>query len=102
MSPIWRIPAEGGAEAQVVPLTHAFNFSATPRGLLFSRDEREIDFLDFASGRTSLIYRTPQILHVGIYLSPDGKHLLFSQKMDMRAEAMDSDLMLVEGFSEDR
>jgi len=47
------------------------------------------------SGKTSPVFQPQNQMPVGLSLSPDQQHLLFSQR-----ETTDSDLMLVENFPE--
>ena len=97
MGPIYRMRPDGGPATEVLPRAHIFNFFVTPTGVLFSKDMRTIELLRPESGKVSEVYRSKVPLHIGLGLSPDQRHLLFSQ-----SEERDSDLMLVEHFQEDR
>ncbi len=96
-SPLYRVPADGGEETQVLPRVNEFGFCVTPGGILFSGGERSegIQFLSFETGRVSPVFRPDRQMTVGLSLSPDGRHLLFPQR-----ESSGSDLMLVENFPE--
>ena len=94
-TPLYRVPVEGGDETQVLPRVYEFGFCLTAKGILFTGAERSagIDFLNFATGKTSPFYRPAKQMTVGLSLSPDERHLLFPQR-----ESSGSDLMLVENF----
>jgi len=97
MGPIYRMRPDGGPATQVLPKAHTFAFFVADDGVLFSKDMRTIEFLRNETGKISEVYRSNVPLHIGLGLSPDRRHLLFSQ-----SEERDSDLMLVEHFQEDR
>jgi dipeptidyl aminopeptidase/acylaminoacyl peptidase len=109
---IWRVPVGGGAEVEVVPRLASYgNFAVASDGLYyearlpgnplghtpdftpFTRLEAAIDFLSFATGRTSRVITLDRHAGHGFDLSPDERTLLFAQ-MDGFTE----DLMLVEHF----
>ena len=96
-SPLYRVPADGGAETQVLPRVYEFGFSVTPRGVLFAGGENSagIEFLNFETGKITAFFRPDRQMTVGLSLSPDQRHLLFPQR-----ESSGSDLMLVENFPE--
>ncbi|HUD99853.1 MAG TPA: DUF5050 domain-containing protein [Bryobacteraceae bacterium] len=96
-TPLYRVPADGGEETQVLPRVYEFGFCITPRGVLFAGGEGSsgIQFLNFNTGKTSLLFQPEEQMTVGLSLSPDQRHLLFPQR-----ESSGSDLMLVEDFLE--
>ncbi len=94
-SPLYRVPADGGEETQVLPRVFEFGFCLTPEGLLFARGDG-IEYLEFETGRISPFFQPAGQMTVGLSLSPDQRHLLFPQR-----ESSGSDLMLVENFPED-
>jgi dipeptidyl aminopeptidase/acylaminoacyl peptidase len=96
-APLYRVPADGGEETQVLPRVNEFGFCITPRGVLFAGGEGSagIQFLNFKTGKTSLLFQPEEQMTVGMSLSPDQRHLLFPQR-----ESSGSDLMLVEDFPE--
>jgi Tol biopolymer transport system component len=96
-SPLYRVPVEGGEETLVLPRVNEFGFWITPAGVLFSGGGRSagIEFLNFENGKISPFFQPERDLTVGLSLSADQRHLLFSQR-----ESSGSDLMLVENFSE--
>src|SRR5882724_13201590 len=89
---IWRIPIEGGEEAEVVSSLFGWcNFSVTQRGIYFiSSSPRSVEFLTFSSGRIKTVFANEE-LGIGLDLSPDGRYLLYTT-----GKRMGSDLMLVE------
>jgi Tol biopolymer transport system component len=96
-SPLYRVPADGGVETQVLPRVYEFGFNVTPRGVLFAGGENSagIEFLNFETGKVSAFFRPDRQMTVGLSLSPDQRHLLYPQR-----ESSGSDLMLVENFPE--
>ena len=74
-----------------------FGFCVTPKGVLFSGGERSpgIQFFNFDTGKILSFFQPERQMTVGLSLSPDQRHLLFSQR-----ESSGSDLMLVENFPE--
>jgi len=93
MAAIRRVPVSGGAEEQVLDRAPSFGFCVTTRGLFFLRNQREIERLDLETGRITPVFRAENRLRIGLDVSPDLRHLLFSQ-----GEPTTSDLMLVENF----
>jgi dipeptidyl aminopeptidase/acylaminoacyl peptidase len=107
---LWRVPAAGGKSEQVIAELAAFlNFALTSEGIYFEppspglisghdmlssrlgqRGSR-IDYLSFATGKTTTVLRLPYSLGTGLDVSPDGRSLLFAQ-----TELIADDLMLVE------
>ena len=62
--------------------------------LWFRGDEFTIQYLDFASGRTTLLYRTAGVTsHRTLAVSPDEKWMLFGETPGWQSE-----LMLMENF----
>jgi hypothetical protein len=95
---LWRMPVGGGDEVQVVPSVFRYNFAVTDRGLYYSTPAlpdkaSTIDYLDFATGRLTSLYKLAKPVDLGLAVSPDRRYLLFAQN-----DFSGSDLMLVEGF----
>jgi Tol biopolymer transport system component len=96
---VWRVPLVGGKEEQVLkPVSSWTNFALTERGIYFSPGpgpdvKSLILFYDFSNGSTTEVFRPAKPLSVGLAVSPDGRHLLYSQ-----IDREGSDLMLVENF----
>ena len=94
-SPLYRMPVQGGEEAQVLPRVSQFGFSVTAKGVLFFGGEHSngLDYLDLETGTVAPFFQPERLMTVGLSLSPDQRHLLFPQR-----ESSGSDLMLVENF----
>ncbi|HET9318692.1 MAG TPA: DUF5050 domain-containing protein [Bryobacteraceae bacterium] len=92
---LWRVPPEGGDEAQVLESVLNDNFAVTDRGIYFIPDAKPfaVRFLSFQSGKTVTIASLLREPAYGFSVSPDGRSLLFSEYQAIR-----SDLMLVENF----
>ena len=105
-SGIWRAPLSGGDEAEVLkePVSWA-DWALTRRGLYYAtaryaataseRAEFKIQYLDFRSGRATLLFRKDvgDSGYQSLALSPDEKWILFGE-----AAGGDSELMLMENF----
>jgi Tol biopolymer transport system component len=96
-NPLYRVPADGGPETQVLPRVDEFGFCLTPTGVLFAGGEHSagIQFLNFETGKVSAFFSPDRQMTVGLSLSPDQRHLLYPQR-----ESSGSNLMLVENFPE--
>jgi hypothetical protein len=92
---IWRVPAQGGEETQVLPSILHNNFAVAGHGIYFIPDSRPyaVQFLNFATGKVAGIARLPREPAWGLSASPDGWSLLYTEFRAVR-----SDLMLVENF----
>ena len=98
---IWRSRTDGEEEAQVIPNGWSGNWSLVENGIYRIKLETPpaaVDFLDFATGRTSSIVKLPIESNQfsfprGFCVSPDGRWIVF-QKTDL----VESDIMLVENF----
>jgi len=94
---VWRVPAAGGEETQVLDLGRLGEWALLKDGICYiDHTLPGIKFLDFATGKTSLVWQftneTP--LHVDSFAaSPDGKWILYVQN-----DRNESDIMLVENF----
>ena len=98
-SPLRRIPAAGGAPADVLPAVAGQNFVVRDAGVWYLTpyvpgQGSAVEFFDFASKSSRTVYRTPRQIESGLAVSPDGRRLLFTQ-IDLPARR---DLMLVEQF----
>jgi Tol biopolymer transport system component len=101
-SGIWRVPVGGGAESEVVKGPVGWQAWALARqGLYYAttrrqlrREEFEVQYLDFASGRTTRLYgKAGELFHYPLTVSPDEKWILFGE-----APGRQSELMLMESF----
>jgi Tol biopolymer transport system component len=101
-SGIWRAPLSGGDESEVVkgPVFWG-DWALTRQGIYYAatrsqvrREEFEVQYLDFSSGRTTLLYRKEGITHHWcLTVSPDEKWILFGE-----APGQQSELMVMENF----
>jgi Tol biopolymer transport system component len=97
-SSLWRMPVHGGEESKVVLYIGDDAFCPVNDGIYFvSRSDVDmnysIQFLSFATGKIRTVAPMSAPPASGISVSPDGRHLLFSQ-----VDQVGSDLMLVENF----
>jgi Tol biopolymer transport system component len=95
---IWRTPAEGGPETQVVKEVFRNNYVVTTEGIYYTPPPAAdrtsaIQYLDFASGSERTIAKLEKRPDLGLTLSPDRRYLLFTL-IDFEG----SDLLLAEGF----
>ncbi len=95
---IWRIPIDGGEEAQILEKVGWGDWTPTDKGIYFSNREAEpgptIELFDFASEEVShvAVLEHPP-LNNWLSVSPDEKWILY-----VRSEQTESDIMLVENF----
>ena len=95
-SALWKRRVEGGAERPVVESVFSRNFALTKRCIYFMQDAGsgiEFKAIDMAGGKVTMLARLGRFLNLGLTVSPDERWALYSQ-----ADAVGSDLMLVEGF----
>jgi serine/threonine protein kinase len=98
-SGLWRVPAQGGEEIEVLPALDDINsFAVLERGIYFipprnADGTHSIQFLEFATGKTLPVTTIDKMLPGRLAVSPDGRFLLFA-----RLDQMGRDLMLVENF----
>jgi Tol biopolymer transport system component len=91
-----RMPAEGGAEQQVLEGVAERSWAPSADGIWYLWADAEKDELRFFQFRTSLsstVLTLSKPLTPGMALSPDGKRLLFNVVDQQRSE-----IMLVENF----
>ncbi len=65
------------AEEKIADSIYRFNYAETEKGIYLTRDG-SIDFVDSATGKIRLVWKTPEP-DMGLAISPDGRYLLFSQ-----------------------
>jgi Tol biopolymer transport system component len=97
-SSLWRVPTEGGEEAQVLESVDQRAFAVAKEGIYFiprpdSAGCNAIQFFNFGTKRIRPIATIEKPLFLYVSVSPDGRWILFSQ-----ADQVGSDLMLVENF----
>jgi hypothetical protein len=99
---IWRVPAAGGKEPEVVRgLVSWTDWALSRSGLYYSTtrprghgSEYKVQFLDFGSGRATEVFRqTGSLHHQGLAVSPDEEWILYGEDTEPQSE-----LMLVENF----
>ncbi len=95
---LWRVPSAGGDEIEILPdLRFWDGFDVAPDGIYYiptgGPGNYTIRFLDLATGKTRQVATLPKPPAGGLSLSPDGRHLLYSQ-----IDQTGADLMLVENF----
>ena len=91
--PLFRMPARGGQEAQILPRVAAWAaFAITVRAIYFTPDGKSLQRLDLATGKVSTLttFEKPQW---SLCVSPDEAFVVWGQFDRNTAE-----LMLVEGF----
>jgi len=93
-----RIPPAGGKPEIVVPGVAGRNFVLPDTGIWYftpnTRDGSLLQFHDFATRATRTEYDTSSPVFAGMTISPDRRHILFTQT----DRAPGRDLMLVENF----
>jgi Tol biopolymer transport system component len=89
---LFRMPAQGGEETQVLEGPVAISFGVTSKGVYFQPNAKTIRFLDAATGKTSTIAELDKP-GGNIAVSPDDAYVVWSQ-----TDRTSQDLMLVEGF----
>jgi Tol biopolymer transport system component len=90
-APLWKMPAEGGEESQVLDSVYR-DFAVTPSGVYFKSNSL-LQYFDFTTGISRPIRTVEKPLGIGLTVSPDGRWLLYTQ-----IDQGGSDLMLVENF----
>ena len=99
---IWRVPADGGDETLVLDSYKPENFgdwTVVSDGIYFvnpdARDGVAIEFFNFATKRVKQVAGLGKIdiLFSGIAISPDRRHILYTQ-----SDQSGGDIMLVENF----
>jgi Tol biopolymer transport system component/DNA-binding winged helix-turn-helix (wHTH) protein len=94
---IWKIPAEGGPETQLVASLYRFNFALAKQGIYYMTARGEdgtsaLKFYSFSSGNAVTVAQIGRPEY-GLDVSPDGRYLTYAQLDDAG-----SNLMLVENF----
>ena len=93
-SPLFRMPAGGGAEEQVLQEVVAHSaFGITAKGIYFMPDIDTIQFLDTAASRISTLATKHDTIGSYLCASTDDAYVVW-----MALDRASIDLMLVEGF----
>jgi Tol biopolymer transport system component len=98
MTSVWRVPANGGNEVQVIASVCCQNFEVAEQGIFFipgwhGEPHSRIRFFDFATRKTTSVAELSGMAAYGLSLSPDRSSILYSQY-----EPFGSDLWMVEHF----
>ncbi len=104
-SGVWRVSLSGGEESEIVKgpigwedwaLARRGLYYATERDVTPGRPEFEVQYLDFSTGRTALLYRkdAEHLGHGSLTVSPDEKWILFGET----PAVAQYELMLMENF----
>ena len=92
--PLWRIPVWGGEAVKV--MDGMFDFFPVEKGVYYineQTDEPKLQFLNFATGKSTLVARDLGRVRRGLTATSDGRTILFA-----RVDSSSDDLMLVENF----
>ena len=93
---MWRLPTSGGQPVKVLDGVVARAFEVIEKGIYYidrPSGEAQLQFFDFATGRSTTVARNLGDVTLGLTASPDGRTILYS-RVDSRVD----DLMLVENF----
>jgi serine/threonine protein kinase len=96
VSPLWRMPAAGGQPVKILEGLVWFNYCLVDQGIYYIdrfEGETRLQFLSFATRKSTTVARNLGDVSSGLTATPDGKTILFT-RLDSSAD----DLMLVEGF----
>jgi Tol biopolymer transport system component len=89
---LFRMPAQGGEEKQILVGPVGALFGLAAKGVYFQRDSKTIQFLDAASGKVRTIATTDKEAS-GLCVSPDEAYVVYGQ-----TDRGEGGLMLVDGF----
>jgi len=103
-SDVWKVPAAGGEETRVHGPVGMFCFVVVADGIYFIEPGppgfppsgprlNSLKFFSFAKGIAEKVFDIKYRPMIGLSVSPDGRHVLFSQ-----IDPFVCDLMLVENF----
>ncbi|MFY9609159.1 MAG: hypothetical protein WAU45_11175, partial [Blastocatellia bacterium] len=96
VSPLWRLPTSGGEPVNVLDGVIWFNFWLLEKGAYYIDrlgGETRLQYLNFATGKSTTVARNLGDVGAGLTASPDGRTILFT-----RVDSSADDLMLVENF----
>ena len=98
ISPLWKVPRDGGEETQVLESVGWNAFGIVKEGIYFipmpgAAGRSSIQFFNFATKRIRSISTIESAIGTNLSVSPDGRWILYSQ-----TDQFGSDLMLVENF----
>ena len=86
---LWRMPVSGGEESQVLPSVVWRGFSLVDDGIYFipgagADGKYSIQFLSFVTGTVKTVAPIPRPSWLGMTVSPDRRHLLYTQLDESR------------------
>jgi Tol biopolymer transport system component/DNA-binding winged helix-turn-helix (wHTH) protein len=96
---IWKVPLSGGEEKRVLDQAGEkewYNWALGRNGVYFLKHRAkggDLDFFDFATGKTTAISTSDKQPGVGLALAADGKSILYAE-----TELEDANIMLVKNF----
>jgi Tol biopolymer transport system component len=92
--PLWRVPAFGGQPLKL--LDRIYDFFVIGQGIYYidqRTEESHLQFLNFATGKSTLVARSLGQVRRGLTASADGRIILYA-----RVDSSVDDLMIVENF----
>ncbi len=96
---IWKVPLSGGEEKRVLDQAGEkewYNWALGRNGVYFLKHRAkggDLDFFEFATGKTTTISTSDKQPGVGLALAADGKTILYAE-----TELEDANIMLVKNF----
>jgi Tol biopolymer transport system component len=95
---LWRMPVAGGSATQLADSVYRYNYFPVSEGVYFvarkkSGGNASIFYLNFATGATKELFTLDKPVDLGLALSPDHRHLLFTE-----TDYVGHNLMLVENY----
>lgn len=95
---LWRKPVRGGEPETVIPsIPSGQRFAVSRSGIWYTtsvRDGSLLQFYDFASKSSRMVYHATRAFYSGLAISPDQRRILFS-RID---RPQNHDLVMVEQF----
>src|SRR5688572_1601283 len=96
LATVWRLPGSGGKPVKIIDGVVWFNYWLLDQGAYYIDrlgSETRLQYLNFASRKSSTVARNLGEVTAGLTATPDGRTILFT-RLDSSAD----DLMLVENF----
>jgi Tol biopolymer transport system component/DNA-binding winged helix-turn-helix (wHTH) protein len=96
---IWKVPLSGGVEERVLDRAgwcEWYNWALGRSGVYFLQDRgkgRDLNFFEFATGKTTTISMSDKYPGIGLAWAADGKTILYAE-----TELVDANIMLVKNF----
>ena len=99
-SKLWRVSIDGGETEWLADNVHSHKWRLAKSGAYYTpalprpgESSSQIRYFDFDSRQSRLVLEVDGTVQYGMAVSPDERRLLFT-----KAEPVESDLMLIEGF----